>query len=153
MKKPGLMGAVALLALGIVAMMLVQHFHGQTRVALVKVYRQIKFDQRSCTYPNGSQNVPRLLDLYDQVDTSACPEDFRVAFFDFRTACRNQRHHENVAALEALGALVTDGATQVLLAGSAIGSADKSLQDDPQAAAARVRRFWVQYNIGPADLK
>lgn len=129
--------------------------HERDRAALVDVYRQVKAVEKECTIVRGNRkqvNMGRVFTLYNKLDTSKCPQDFRLAWFDYLTAWQAQRHHQGELLLEAGAALMTAGATSAALVGKAVTTADQAVKDDPALAVRAVKRFWVQYDISEKDL-
>jgi hypothetical protein len=120
------------------------------RARLVEVYRQLKkWDNE---YLRTRQALPRN-QHFVALNTTGCPKDFRLAWFDYNTALIAQQRHAGQVLVDGVAALATDGATAVFLGGEALKSADASMKDDPDLAIRAVQRCWIEYDIGPKDLQ
>lgn len=152
--KKKIWNLLSLTVIAVVAALIVANgLHRKSdREALVNAYRELKGDQKQATF-KGRLDMARLLPLYESLDTSGCPQNFREAWFDYTTSLESAQRHSR-EALFAFGAfLATDGLASAAMAGSALKSTDAAMKDDPSLAVRAVQRIFLQYDIGPNDLQ
>jgi hypothetical protein len=126
------------------------------RTALIGALRKVKTMFMECT-KNGRTDDKRLLPLLESVDTSLCPEDFRLAWYDLMTACEKQKRDKGVGVIEGLATLAAwaggYGEVATAFAADTAHSAGDVIKDDLTIPTRAVGRCFIKYNITAADLQ
>lgn len=99
-----------------------------------------------------------LITRCNQIDTSQCPKDFKVAWFDYLTDCQDKDKHQGKGILDSVVGLVamSNPATAIVgkeLIKDAAKNEVEAAQEDPQLAYRRVLHCCLEVDLRQQDIQ
>jgi hypothetical protein len=126
------------------------------REAVITFCHQIKPLTDECTR-NGRTDNRRLLTMFEALDTTRCPQDFRVAWFDLMTFYEKQKRDATATLIEGVGTIAAwafgYGEVAAVLGKGTLQSGEATAKDDATLPLRAVARCLVNYNITRGDLQ